>query len=320
MASGVEAELLEAVYAAPADDAPRVVYADWLQARADPRGEFIALQLERAHNRARRGGRKRENELLEEHGVRWRKPLRAWDEPHTSFERGFMIRAGVNAINDHPAWALVRECNMPPTKPHTPATNLVKVTGCDNDSLVAMSKLAEPLAIEDFGCFGPSSDDTRLIAAFERIRCLPKLRRLELARDQDSLDWVFRAPCTADLEELVFSGVVRQLARWRDALTPTPLARFIVGDRSANWRMGSRVGLERDHSGALSRLIVLAPATASLSDEIHRAIESLPRGSLTAAQVHVDTAVWKASTQARARLERLLERQGVVATFEKIRR
>src|SRR5262249_20747125 len=43
--AATEAGLLAAVYAAPADDAPRAIYADWLQERGDPRGELIALQL-----------------------------------------------------------------------------------------------------------------------------------------------------------------------------------------------------------------------------------------------------------------------------------
>lgn len=35
---------LEEIARAPADDAPRLVYADWLTAQGDPRGEFISLQ------------------------------------------------------------------------------------------------------------------------------------------------------------------------------------------------------------------------------------------------------------------------------------
>jgi uncharacterized protein (TIGR02996 family) len=38
-----EAELLGAVCDAPDDDAPRLVYADWLAERGDPRGEYIQL-------------------------------------------------------------------------------------------------------------------------------------------------------------------------------------------------------------------------------------------------------------------------------------
>src|SRR5690606_10001290 len=46
------AELLAAVHADPDDDAPRLVYADWLSGHGDPRGEFITLQIERARSGA----------------------------------------------------------------------------------------------------------------------------------------------------------------------------------------------------------------------------------------------------------------------------
>ena len=42
------AALLEGVLAAPDDDRPRLVYADWLTEQGDPRGEFIAIQCARA--------------------------------------------------------------------------------------------------------------------------------------------------------------------------------------------------------------------------------------------------------------------------------
>jgi uncharacterized protein (TIGR02996 family) len=39
-----DAELIAAIQAAPDDDAPRLVYADLLMERGDPRGELILLQ------------------------------------------------------------------------------------------------------------------------------------------------------------------------------------------------------------------------------------------------------------------------------------
>ncbi|MBL9038847.1 MAG: TIGR02996 domain-containing protein [Archangium sp.] len=42
----------EAIFARPDDDAPRLVYADWLTERGDPRGELIALQCARARAEA----------------------------------------------------------------------------------------------------------------------------------------------------------------------------------------------------------------------------------------------------------------------------
>lgn len=41
-----ESELLAAIWARPDDDAPRLVYADWLMEQQNPRGEFIRLQCE----------------------------------------------------------------------------------------------------------------------------------------------------------------------------------------------------------------------------------------------------------------------------------
>jgi uncharacterized protein (TIGR02996 family) len=53
-----EALLRQAVLDAPDDDAPRLVYADWLIDRGDARGEFIRLQIEQAR-------------LPNEHSDRW---------------------------------------------------------------------------------------------------------------------------------------------------------------------------------------------------------------------------------------------------------
>ena len=43
-----EAELLAAIHADPRDDAPRLVYADWLLERGDVRGELIVLHTMRS--------------------------------------------------------------------------------------------------------------------------------------------------------------------------------------------------------------------------------------------------------------------------------
>ena len=95
-----EQALYEAVYAAPEDDAPRRVLADYLQARGDPRGEFITLQLLDTPNAAQRA---RPLELLRAHGEDWCAQLCPLiDAP--VFARGFVSRARVpEAIDDIPA-------------------------------------------------------------------------------------------------------------------------------------------------------------------------------------------------------------------------
>ena len=88
-----DAALLAAIRAAPADDAPRLVYADWLDEHGQPeRAEFIRLQCELA----RRGDpalRRREAELLAAHHDAFAGPLAA---PHLRFRfaRGFIVAFG----------------------------------------------------------------------------------------------------------------------------------------------------------------------------------------------------------------------------------
>lgn len=93
--STVPAEgLLEAILSTPDDDAPRLMYADWLTERGDPRGEFIALQCARARGRVSPEARRREAELLQQH-----RPVflgRFANRVTLSglrFDRGFLARA-----------------------------------------------------------------------------------------------------------------------------------------------------------------------------------------------------------------------------------
>lgn len=74
-----EAALLQAVLESPEDDGVRLIYADWLEERGDPRGEFIRLQCHLAHLPADHEDRKtlaeRETTLLTEFGFAWRQRL-----------------------------------------------------------------------------------------------------------------------------------------------------------------------------------------------------------------------------------------------------
>src|SRR5829696_2422509 len=85
--------LLAAIRAAPADDAPRLVYADWLDEHGHPeRAQLIRVQCELA----RTGDpalRRREADLLAEHHDALAGPLAA---PHLRFrfDRGFIAGFG----------------------------------------------------------------------------------------------------------------------------------------------------------------------------------------------------------------------------------
>jgi uncharacterized protein (TIGR02996 family) len=78
-----DAELVAAIDAAFDDDAPRLVYADRLMERGDPRGEYIHLACTRRDA-------PRETELLARHRDEWMRELPAWvDRRRCSFRRGF---------------------------------------------------------------------------------------------------------------------------------------------------------------------------------------------------------------------------------------
>ncbi|HEY3803632.1 MAG TPA: TIGR02996 domain-containing protein [Kofleriaceae bacterium] len=115
-------DLLREVWAAPSDDGPRHVLADWLTERNDPRGELIALQLARARRPGDAAATRRERALLDQNGRAWMGPLEPVVVPSAfvAFERGFVSRCEVAwrrlgampQLMTHPAWSTVREYRL----------------------------------------------------------------------------------------------------------------------------------------------------------------------------------------------------------------
>jgi uncharacterized protein (TIGR02996 family) len=91
-------DFLRAIIESPDDDAPRLVFADWLDEHGETeRAEFIRVQIELAT--LPKSGRRtrleeREKELLARHEEEWVKPIRkrvvSW-----VFRRGFVAEVGV---------------------------------------------------------------------------------------------------------------------------------------------------------------------------------------------------------------------------------
>lgn len=106
-----------AVWKNPDDDAPRVVLADFLSQRGDPRGEFITLQLAAAAGTLDKAGRAREKELLKRHKKQWVGPIAPLIQTHWHrFERGFLVTCSIEPnealeaeLGTHPAWSTIRE-------------------------------------------------------------------------------------------------------------------------------------------------------------------------------------------------------------------
>jgi uncharacterized protein (TIGR02996 family) len=98
-----ERALVEAIRAQPEDDVPRLVYADWLQDRGDPRGEFIHAQVRWEQARrawdvaAMKQQAARERGLRQQHEKAWLAPLEALGLYGAEFRRGFVEGAGIKA-------------------------------------------------------------------------------------------------------------------------------------------------------------------------------------------------------------------------------
>jgi len=95
--------LLRAVLAAPDDDAPRLVYADWLEEHGDgARATFIRAQVELARlaadDSARAALAQTEQTLLQANRMTWKAWLPRWVSAH-KFRRGFIERIQCQAAD-----------------------------------------------------------------------------------------------------------------------------------------------------------------------------------------------------------------------------
>ena len=116
--SSTNGQFLTEIYAAPDDDGPREVYADWLSERGDPRGELISLQLAAARGQGTPAGKLRERALLASSARMWLGEIEpAVAKTRFRFERGFLVRCVAQwqilharpELMIHPAWSTVRE-------------------------------------------------------------------------------------------------------------------------------------------------------------------------------------------------------------------
>jgi uncharacterized protein (TIGR02996 family) len=134
---------LQAIIEDPDDDTPRLVYADYLDERGDPRGEFIRVQLALARlpdDPRRPELEVRERRLLAEHGEEWARPLRPWVTGWT-FRRGFVeaVKLPAQSYLDH---AVVLRHRAPVRRFE------VDLTGF-NVIPAVLDRLPEPLAREE---------------------------------------------------------------------------------------------------------------------------------------------------------------------------
>jgi len=99
-ASSEEDAFLQAILESPDDDTPRLIFADWLEERGNPRGTFIRLQCQRAKMTRYDDGWKeilvQESALLKQFETEWSKPVLRLVEA-VEYRRGFIEHVRVSA-------------------------------------------------------------------------------------------------------------------------------------------------------------------------------------------------------------------------------
>lgn len=191
--------LLDKVLADPGDDEPRLVYADWLISQAEPRGDFISIQihLRGSLSPARRQEyRGREQALLREHGAEWSAPaafarLRA-------FSRGFIDRITSSAADFLSAHAALFA--LEPVR----AVELVDVDRASVEELVRAGCLERITSLALRGDVG--DDGTRALAGCPDLRNLVNLNLNSAGVGPDGAAALAASPHLAGLEALTLSG------------------------------------------------------------------------------------------------------------------
>lgn len=205
---------LAAIYAKPSDTGARAAYGEWLQAKGDPQGELIALQLARAAGKP--VDEARERALIAKHRNKWAGALGKRFRNHV-FEGGLFAggvlktipKAQVTRVLRDPAWAAIRLV----------ARDSMWAKGMDVEDLVDRPELANVRAVyelwsSDAAAFasGPQRPWTELGTsavskqeqdALGTCSALPQLTTLALWIDTATIPWITSAPVFKRIERLI---------------------------------------------------------------------------------------------------------------------
>ena len=160
-----EEAFIQAIADKPADDTPRLIFADWLEERGDPRAEFIRVQCALGQlssedsQRAELIGRQRE--LRRQHEPAWTAPLHGWVD-EWEFERGLIERVTLTPFN-FTLWADVLFRLAPVRHVHCYRRN--HVTLKEIESLAGSPYLSRLTALKLNTDRGIRDDAVRVLAA-----------------------------------------------------------------------------------------------------------------------------------------------------------
>jgi uncharacterized protein (TIGR02996 family) len=261
-------ELRAAVWDDPISDDARMVYADYLQDRGDPRGELVGLQIARA--RTGEPVSDRERMLVRRIAPDLAQPLTPYLVPGFELVRGFVTTCTVSdtpmpePITWHPAWRTVDDLSTTNydllTSPHIRARRV----GLGGRQLVRLVDHARPLPFETIVGIAPRGRSQRGVwieaAGWDSVRVrvgsLQSVTTLSVSSDANPrlIPAVMRSPLGNQLRQL---DAFVELAsadpvRWRDAFEyvrlPLLTLRFVpvAPERGRAWSGAEvLVGLRR---------------------------------------------------------------------------
>ncbi|MBM4782668.1 MAG: TIGR02996 domain-containing protein [Archangiaceae bacterium] len=149
-------DLLARVHDAPDDDTAKLVVADALLERKDPRGEFIALQFKAWRGEATKEDRARVSALLSKHRASWLGPLSDVLDPESLvFEKGFLRQGALLE------WACAS--NVTETWVEAPALREVRELVMPDLGAAALASLLERPQLRHL--LGPRLSSTRALQA-----------------------------------------------------------------------------------------------------------------------------------------------------------
>lgn len=172
-----EEAFLSEIVAAPDDDGPRLIYADWLEEQGDPRGTFIRTQcgIAKLHEGDVRLTKLRcvVRQLFEDNKARWIPRLRRRSVEGVTFTRGFpqaVSLQGEEFLRDGPGLFKA-----------VPTLRAVRIGGMRHEmiALARSSCLALPSELS-FERGAPASDDLEVLARSEHLK---HLRGLSLSQN-----------------------------------------------------------------------------------------------------------------------------------------
>lgn len=260
----------------PDDDAPRLVYADWLQDNGDPdRAEFIRVQVELARRRLTGGAerrkelKKRQKALFGEHGKRWASALGKWCGADLVYwRRGFPDAANVSGDLTAVAAELPGILTAPITNLNV---TLMSVRRGEGKALAAHSGLARLRRLWMYSSgatldrapgAAPCEREMAALLRSEHLTNLASLSAIQLCVGESGLKALIELPRLHELH-LYASGVGEEPAR---AICGSPLAARLTELRLADGSGVSNAEAIAD-TPAMSNLRVLELQQQGVDDQ-----------------------------------------------------